>query len=69
VAGAYAPNTSVLVFGKPECYHERRMGVVLAAADTVEAARRKAQKSAHTVKMTCDGKKWVGQEIAEKHYK
>ena len=69
VAGAYSPNTSVLIFGKPECYNERRMGVVLAAADTVEAARRKAQKSAHTVKMTCDGKKWVGQEIAEKHYK
>lgn len=67
VEGAYDDDTSVLVFGKPETYEERRMGVVLACGDTVEKARRKAQASAHRVKIDA-GQGWKGQEIAEKHY-
>jgi len=76
VEGAYAPDISVLIFGKPEAFEERRMGVVLATADTVEEAKRNAQKSAHMVKVSAgasdgdgDGAGWVGQELKEKHYK
>ncbi|HMK46304.1 MAG TPA: formate-dependent phosphoribosylglycinamide formyltransferase [Methanocella sp.] len=63
------PGVSVLLFGKPEALNERRMGVVLATTDgRVEDAKRQAQQSAHTVKVsTGDG--WIGQQITEKHYK
>jgi len=67
VAGAYDDDTSVLIFGKPETYAERRMGVVLSCGKTVEQARRKAQASAHRVKIDA-GQGWKGQEITEKHY-
>jgi phosphoribosylglycinamide formyltransferase 2 len=67
VSGAYDEDTSVLLFGKPETYDERRMGVVLSCGDTVERARRKAQASAHRVKIDA-GKGWTGQTITEKHY-
>jgi phosphoribosylglycinamide formyltransferase 2 len=67
VAGAYGDDTSVLFFGKPETYEERRMGVVLSCGDTVEQARRKAQDSAHSIKIDA-GKGWTGQAITEKHY-
>lgn len=36
------PNTQLRLFGKPEVSGQRRMGVALARADTVEAARQKA---------------------------
>ncbi|WP_424358721.1 formate-dependent phosphoribosylglycinamide formyltransferase [Methanocella sp. MCL-LM] len=68
VEGAYAPDTNVLIFGKPEAYEERRLGVVLATANNVEDAKKKAQKCAHTVKVSANDK-WAGQEITEKHYK
>lgn len=67
VAGAYDDDTNVLIFGKPETYPERRMGVVLACGVTVEQARHKAQASAHKVKIDA-GQGWMGQEITEKHY-
>jgi phosphoribosylglycinamide formyltransferase 2 len=66
VAGAYDDDTSVLIFGKPETYAERRMGVVLSCGKTVEQAIRKAQKSAHMVHVNA-GNGWKGQEIVEKH--
>ena len=33
------------IFGKPEVRGHRRMGVILATADTVEAAREKAERA------------------------
>ena len=68
VESAYQPGVSVMLFGKPEALDERRMGVVLAtSSDGVEDAKRRAQRSAHMVKVSA-GDKWTGQQITEKHY-
>jgi phosphoribosylglycinamide formyltransferase 2 len=67
ISSAYAEDTSVLLFGKPETYDERRMGVVLSCGDTVEQACRRAQAGAHGVRIDA-GKGWTGQTITEKHY-
>lgn len=40
------PGTQIRIFGKPEVQGERRVGVVLSLADSIESARAKAQ-SAH----------------------
>ncbi len=44
------PNTDIRLFGKPESFVKRRMGVVLAQADTTHSAREKANASAATIK-------------------
>lgn len=43
------PDTEVRLFGKPKSYVARRMGVVLAAADSVAVARAKAVKAASLI--------------------
>jgi phosphoribosylglycinamide formyltransferase 2 len=45
------PNTDVRLFGKPEAFVNRRMGVVLAIADSVDIARGNALKAASFVEM------------------
>ncbi len=45
------PNTQIRLFGKPECRGRRRLGVALAAADTVEAAMHQAKSAASKVKV------------------
>ena len=51
VADALAvPKTNVLLFGKPESFERRRMGVVVAAGADVEEARHRAQLSASKIK-------------------
>lgn len=49
-----APDTQLRLFGKPEVQGERRMGVCLAKADTVEAARAKANASAAFIAASLD---------------
>lgn len=44
------PDTEVRLFGKPESYEHRRMGVALARADGIEGARRSARKAAGLVR-------------------
>ena len=44
------PNTDLRLFGKPESFVKRRMGVALAFADNVETARRNAKLAAGKVK-------------------
>lgn len=44
------PQVEVRLFGKPESFRRRRMGVALAWADTVEAARTRAKTAAHLVR-------------------
>ena len=44
------PNSDLRLFGKPESFVKRRMGVALAFADDVEAARRNAKLAAGRVK-------------------
>jgi phosphoribosylglycinamide formyltransferase 2 len=51
VAEALAvPGTELRLFGKPESFKKRRMGVAVARADTVETARSNAKKAASLVK-------------------
>jgi phosphoribosylglycinamide formyltransferase 2 len=45
------PRSEVRLFGKPEAFVKRRMGVALAAADDVAEARRRAKRSAEAVKV------------------
>jgi len=43
------PNTKIRLFGKPLCKAGRRMGVILATAETTDEARAIAEKAAHLV--------------------
>lgn len=45
-----APNTQVRLFGKPDVAGERRMGVVLARDESVEAAKKKAIAGSESIK-------------------
>lgn len=44
------PNTDIRLFGKPEAFERRRMGVALAYAESIEEARENARKVASMVK-------------------
>ena len=46
------PNTDVRLFGKPEAFVNRRMGVALAIADCADTARNNAVLAAKAVVMT-----------------
>ena len=51
VAEALAvPQTNIRLFGKPESFAKRRMGVALAWADDVDTARERAKQTAGLVK-------------------
>lgn len=43
------PDTQIRIFGKPEVFGERRMGVCLARADSIENARAKANRAAKRI--------------------
>jgi phosphoribosylglycinamide formyltransferase 2 len=45
------PGTELRLFGKPESFRKRRMGVALARAATVDEARTRAQHAASLVKL------------------
>ena len=45
------PDTQLRLFGKPEIHGERRLGVAVARADTIEEARAKAKRVALAVKI------------------
>ena len=49
-AALRVPQTDLRLFGKPESYLKRRMGVALAYGDNVEDARTRAKKAAALVK-------------------
>ncbi len=44
------PETDIRLFGKPESFERRRMGVALARAETIEQARERATQAASRVK-------------------
>jgi phosphoribosylglycinamide formyltransferase 2 len=44
------PGADLRLFGKPESFHRRRMGVALAQADDTEEARRRAKDAARRVR-------------------
>jgi len=59
---------SLLFFGKPEAHVGRRMGVVLATADSTEEAKKKAERAAHLVEMRTRQKaEWLKQQEKRKH--
>ncbi len=45
------PGTQMRIFGKPEIKGHRRMGVILATADTLEEARAKADRAYDKLKV------------------
>ena len=45
------PGTDMRIFGKPEINGHRRMGVILATADTLEEARAKAERAYEKLKV------------------
>lgn len=51
-AALQEPDTQIRIFGKPEVNGERRMGVCLAKADSIEAARAKANHAAGSITYT-----------------
>ncbi|HLR78620.1 MAG TPA: phosphoribosylglycinamide formyltransferase 2, partial [Burkholderiaceae bacterium] len=48
------PRTDLRLFGKPESYARRRMGVALAYDDTVEVARKNARRAAACIRTHAD---------------
>jgi phosphoribosylglycinamide formyltransferase 2 len=46
------PGTDIRLFGKPESFVKRRMGVALAVADDVDAARAKAKRASAKVRVS-----------------
>jgi len=59
---------SFMSFGKPEAHVNRRMGIILATADTVEEAKKKAERAAHYMDMkTRQFQEWKTQQDKEKH--
>lgn len=46
------PGTQLRIFGKPEVHGHRRMGVILATADTVEDAKAKASRAYDALKVS-----------------
>ncbi len=47
------PGTDIRLFGKPESFARRRMGVIIAEADSTEEARQRAKKAASLVRPVC----------------
>jgi len=45
------PNTKIRIFGKPTTRPKRRMGVALAAADSLMEARENAKRAAELIKV------------------
>jgi phosphoribosylglycinamide formyltransferase 2 len=48
------PDTQLRLFGKPEVHGERRMGVALALADTIDRAVEKAKSAASRISVSFD---------------
>ena len=46
------PGVQIRIFGKPEIHGHRRMGVILATADTVEEAKAKAERAYEKLNIT-----------------
>jgi phosphoribosylglycinamide formyltransferase 2 len=53
-AALAVPDSEIRLFGKPEALVNRRMGVALVSAETVEEARQRAVKAASLVSIHCE---------------
>lgn len=46
------PETQIRLFGKPECFGHRRLGVVISTGETLEEAAERARRAADCIRMT-----------------
>ena len=46
------PETQIRLFGKPECFGHRRLGVVVSTGDTLEQAAERARRAAACIRIT-----------------
>ncbi|MBI5229354.1 ATP-grasp domain-containing protein, partial [Candidatus Micrarchaeota archaeon] len=56
---------SLKIFGKPEAHVGRRLGVVVAMANSVLEAKKKAEIAAHTIEVKASGTQWKNQTDME----
>jgi len=61
------PGVLLKLFGKPEAHTGRRLGVVVAMANTVLEAKRKAEIAAHSIEIKAGESEWAGQTETRKH--
>ncbi len=65
---AMGNDVSLFLFGKPEAHVNRRMGLVVALADNVREAQKKAENAAHKIEMqTQQQPEWKGQQEKRMH--
>jgi phosphoribosylglycinamide formyltransferase 2 len=53
-AALRVPESEIRLFGKPEAFTRRRMGVALACADDIDSARERAKQAAARVRPVRD---------------
>ncbi len=65
---AMGKDVSVFLFGKPEAHFGRRMGLVVALDDDIQEAKKKAERSAHSIEIqTQQQPAWKGQHEKRMH--
>ncbi|MDK2854681.1 MAG: phosphoribosylglycinamide formyltransferase 2, partial [Thermococcaceae archaeon] len=62
------PNTTIRLFGKPEAYKGRRLGVALAWDKDVQEAKRKAEMVAHMTELRTRSGEWQDQEYEKRKH-
>ncbi|MBO8144625.1 MAG: ATP-grasp domain-containing protein, partial [Thermodesulfobacterium sp.] len=62
------PNSTVRLFGKPEAYPGRRLGVALAWDKEVGEAKRRAEMVAHMVELRTRGSEWHSQDYERRRH-
>ncbi|WP_175060406.1 phosphoribosylglycinamide formyltransferase 2 [Thermococcus sp. 2319x1] len=62
------PNTTIRLFGKPEAYKGRRLGVVLAWDRDVGEAKRKAEMVAHMIELKTRSGEWQSQDYEKRKH-
>ncbi|ASJ10361.1 phosphoribosylglycinamide formyltransferase 2 [Thermococcus sp. P6] len=62
------PNATIRLFGKPEAYRGRRLGVALAWDKEVERAKRRAEEVAHKVELRTRRGEWQGQDYEKRKH-
>ncbi|MCO6041864.1 phosphoribosylglycinamide formyltransferase 2 [Thermococcus alcaliphilus] len=66
--GLNVPNTTIRLFGKPEAYKGRRLGVALAWDKDVQVAKRKAERVAHMIELRTRSGEWQSQDYEKRKH-
>ncbi len=62
------PNATVRLFGKPEAYPGRRLGVAIAWDKDVGEAKRKAEMVAHSIELRTRSANWHSQDYEKRKH-